>query len=444
MYSSVFRTLVFPALEWYSGTTIQQHLAALNKSQWWSKDQIAELQNKKLRMLIRHAYDNVPYYHRIFSQRGITPENIKTKEDLKKIPVLTKDDIRKNLPDLIARNTRPSDRIESHSSGSTGEPLKYYIDKRSYSAGWAQTFRCWSWAGFQLGDPYVKISLNPRTSMVKKIQDRVLQTKYVFAMGITDTTIAQEMEKIRAFNPKIIRNYASHMYTMAKLMEKNDIQYQGATVATTGSMLFPQYRNVIEKQFNCRVFDAYGGESTAVSFECEEHNGYHISDEDVIVEFLKEGEQVVPGERGRIVFTNLDNFAMPVIRYDIKDIGTYTDESCPCGRGLSLMKSVEGRDSDIIMTPSGDFIVVEYFVILFEYMAGVDQFQVIQDTLDHLTVKIIKNQQFTDEELHHIRNEIQKRAGPDVRIAIEFVQDIPVYGREGKRRLVLSHVPLKI
>ena len=444
MYSSVFRALVFPALEWYSGTTIHQHLAGLNKSQWWSKDQIAELQNKKLRMLIRHAYDNVPYYHRIFSQRGITPESIKTKEDLKKIPVLTKDDIRKNLPDLIARNIRPSDRIESHSSGSTGEPLKYYIDKRSYSAGWAQTFRCWSWAGFQLGDPYVKISLNPRTSMVKKIQDRVLQTKYVFAMGITDTTIAQEIEKIREFNPKIIRNYASHMYTMAKLMEKNNIRYQGATVATTGSMLFPQYRKVIEQQFNCRVFDAYGGESTAVSFECEEHNGYHISDEDVIVEFLKEGEQVVPDERGRIVFTNLDNFAMPVIRYDIKDIGTYTDESCPCGRGLSLMKSVEGRDSDIIMTPSGDFIVVEYFVILFEYMAGVDQFQVIQDTLDHLTVKIIKNQQFTDDELHHIRNEIQKRAGPDVRLTIEFVQDIPVYGREGKRRLVLSNVPLKI
>src|SRR4030043_19804 len=215
--------------------------------------------------------------------------------------------------------------------------------------------------------------------MVKKIQDRVLQTKYVFAMGITDSTIAQEIEKIREFNPKIIRNYASHMYTMAKLMEKNDIRYQGATVATTGSMLFPQYRTVIEKQFNCKVFDAYGGESTAVSFECEEHNGYHISDEDVIVEFLKEGEQVVPGERGRIVFTNLDNFAMPVI----------------------------------------------------------------QDTLDHLTVKIIKNQQFTDDELHHIRNEIQKRAGPDVRLTIEFVQDIPVYGRGSKRKTGPSQLPFK-
>jgi phenylacetate-CoA ligase len=444
MYSSVFRTLVFPVLELYSGTTIQKHLACLQKSQWWSREQIEELQNKKLRNLIRHAYDNVPYYHRLFSQLNITPESIKTKEDLKKIPILTKEDIRKNLPDLIARNSRKSDMIESHSSGSTGEPLKYYIDKRSYSSGWAQTFRCWSWAGFRLGDPYVKISLNPRTSAIKKIQDSVLQTKYVYAMGITDTSIAQKIENIREFHPKIIRNYASHMYAMAKLMEKNNIQYQGAAIATTGSMLFPHYRKVIEKQFNCKVFDAYGGESTAVSFECEEHNGYHISDEDVIVEFLKEGEHVVPDERGRIVFTNLDNFTMPIIRYDIKDIGTYTDESCPCGRGLSLMKSVEGRDSDIIMTPSGDFIVVEYFVILFEYMAGVDQFQVIQDKIDHLTLKIVKNPRFTDDELSHIRNEVQNRAGQDVRLTVEFVNDIPLAGREGKRRLVISKVPLKI
>jgi len=231
---------------------------------------------------------------------------------------------------------------------------------------------------------------------------------------------------------------------MAKLMEKNDIGFEGATVATTGSMLYPHYRAVIEKQFHGKVFDAYGGESTAVSFECEEHNGYHICDEDVIVEFLKEEEHVVPGERGRIIFTNLNNFAMPVIRYDIKDIGTYTDEPCPCGRGLSFMKSIEGRDSDIIMTPGGDFIVVEFFVILFEYISGVDQFQVTQECLDHLTIKIIKNLKFTDNDLHRIRNEVQKRVGADVHLVIEFVDEIPLSGRSGKRRLVISNVPLKI
>lgn len=444
MYSPVFRSVIFPALEFYSGTNIQHHLAELRKSQWWTKTQIEEHQTKKLRALILHAYDNVPYYHRIFSENGLTPDDIKTKDDLKKIPVLTKDQIRKNLPDLLAKNIRESERIEVHSSGSTGEPVKFFTDKKSYSAEWAQTFRCWEWAGYKVGDPYVKLSLNPRNSLRKRIQDIFLNCRYIYATGITEQSIIHEIEKIQKFNPKIIRNYASHMYTIAKLMEKTNIQYKGAAIATTGSTLYPHYRQVIEKQFNCKVFDAYGGEGTAVAFECEQHNGLHICDEDVIAEFLKNGEPVDSGEKGRIVFTNLNNYAMPFIRYDIKDIGIYSDELCPCGRALSLMKSVEGRDSDIIMTPSGDFIVVEFFVILFEYIQGVDQFQVTQERIDHLTIKIVKNQYFIDTDLTHIQNEIQKRVGADVDIEIKFVPDIPLSGRSGKRRFVISQVPLSL
>jgi len=444
MYSTVFRSVIFPALELYSGTTIQQHLAELRTSQWWSKGQIEELQNKKLRALVRHAYDNVPYYHTLFTQLGLTPQDIKTKSDLIKIPVLTKNDIRRNLPDLLANNIPKSKMIELHSSGSTGEPLRYYHDKNSYSADWANTFRCWEWAGYQLGDPYVKFSLNPRSSYIKNIQDLLLNCRYIYATGITENTIEREIENIRRSNPKIIRNYASHMYVVAKLMEKLNLQYDGAAVSTTGSMLYPHFRQAIEKQFNCKIFNAYGGESTAIAFECEEHEGLHICDEDVIVEFLKDGEHVTSGEKGRIVFTNLNNFAMPFIRYDIQDIGVYSDESCPCGRGLSLMKSIDGRDSEIVMTPAGDFIVVEFFFWVFEFIEGVDQFQVVQDRIDHLIVKIVKNQHFTDIDLNKIKNEIHKRVGSEVIIDTDFVNEIPLSGISGKRRFVISKVPLSI
>jgi phenylacetate-CoA ligase len=444
MYSPFFRSVIFPALELYSGTNIQQHLAELKKSQWWTKTQIEELQNKKLQALVHHAYENVPYYHRIFTQKGITPDDIKTKNDLKKIPVLTKDQIRKNLPDLLAKNIPESRRIEIHSSGSTGEPVKYYIDNNSYSADWAQTFRGWGWAGFQIGDPYVKLSLNPRKSYRKKIQDLFLNCRYVYAAGFTEQVIKAEIEKIHRFNPKLIRDYSSHLYTLARLMEKSNIQYNGAVVVTTGDMLYPHYRELIEKQFQCKIFDGYGGESTPIAFECEEHNGYHLCDEDVIVEFLADNENVAPGELGGIVFTNLENYAMPFIRYTIGDVGTYSDEACPCGRGLSLMKSIEGRDSDIVRTPSGDFIVVHFFTILFEYMEGVDQFQVTQERIDHLTVKIVKNQYFSDTDLNHIQNEIQKRVGADVDIEINFVNEIPLSGRSGKRRFVISKIPISL
>ena len=444
MYSSIFRTLIFPALEWYSGTTIKEHLAELRKSQWYSKAQIEELQNKKLRALVRHAYDNVPYYHKIFFQLGITPEDIKTKNDLKMIPVLTKDLIRKNLPDLLAKNIPKSKMIELHSSGSTGEPMKYYIDSRSYSADWAQTFRCWDWAGFRIGDPYVKISMNPRTTMVKKFQDTLFNTHYIYSPNIQEKNIVKEIMSIKKFNPIIIRGYASYMYSISKMMENMGIEYSGATIATTGDMLYPHYRESIEQQFHCKIFDGYGGEGTAVAFECEEHEGYHICDEDVIVEFLSEEESVSPGQLGRIVFTNLENYAMPFIRYDIGDIGTYSDESCSCGRGLSVLKSIEGRDSDLIITPGGDIIIVHFFTWLFEFIEGVDQFQIIQERIDHLAVKIVKNLQFTDNDLNYIKNEIHKRVGSDVKIEINFVNEIPLSGRSGKRRFVISNVPLSL
>lgn len=440
MHNAVFRSVIFPALERYSGTTIKQHLTELGKSEWWSKAQIEELQNKKLRALVRHAFDNVPYYHKIFTQRGITPDDIKTKNDLKKIPILTKDVIRKNLPDLLAKNIPKSKMIESHSSGSTGEPMKYYIDNRSYSADWAQTFRCWGWAGYRIGDPYVKISMNPRTTMVKKIQDITFNTRYLYAQNIHEKNIVKEIMSIEAFKPIIIRGYASYMYSISKMMEKMGVEYAGATVATTGDMLYPHYRECIEQRFHCKIFDGYGGEGTPVAFECEEHDGYHLCDEDVVVEFLAEMECVSPGELGRIVFTNLENYAMPFIRYDIGDVGTYTDEACPCGRGLSVLKSIEGRDSDLIITPGGDIIIVHFFTWLFEFIEGVDQFQVIQERIDHLTVKIVKNPQFTDNDLIHIKKEIQKKVGLDVTIEINFENEIPLSGRSGKRRFVISKV----
>jgi phenylacetate-CoA ligase len=363
---------------------------------------------------------------------------------LKKIPVLTKDIIRKNLPDLLAKNIPASKRIESHSSGSTGEPMKYFIDSNSYTADWAQTFRCWGWAGFQLGDPYVKISMNPRTTTAKKIQDILFNTSYTYAQTIQEKNIAREIAIIKKSHPVIIRGYASYMYSVSKMMEKMGVEYSGATVATTGDMLYPHYRQRIEQQFHCKIFDGYGGEGTAVAFECEEHEGYHLCDEDVITEFLTGGEMASHGELGRIVFTNLENYAMPFIRYDIGDIGTYSEESCSCGRGLSMLKSIEGRDSDLIITPDRDIIIVHFFTWLFEYIEGVDQFQIIQEKIDHLTVKIVKNLKFTDDDLNRIKNEIQKKVGPDVTIEINFVHEIPLSGRSGKRRFVISKVPLAL
>ena len=408
MYSVIYRNLIFPVMEFIKGTKIQKYLQWLNKTQWWKPRELEELQNKKLRTLIKHAYENVPYYHRLFKKLGLCPEDIKTKEDLQKVPILTKEDIRKNLPDLLARNISKLRFIEAHSSGSTGEPLKYYVDKLAYSMGWAQTFRCWSWVGYRLGDPYVKISLNPRTKLSKKIQDKLMRCVYIYSSGISKDNLISYLNKMK--NAKIIRSYASSIFMLANMIKEIGIDYKHIptpkAITTTGETLYDHWRKRIEEVFNCEILDGYGGESTPVAFECPMHEGYHICAESVITEILRDNEQVSPGEMGEVVITNLENWVMPFIRYKLNDLATPSDDQCNCGRGLPMLESVQGRDTDIVITPNGSFLVVHFFTILFEYIEGVDQFQVIQERIDKLKIKIVKNEKFTENDLRYIISQI--------------------------------------
>lgn len=342
---------------------------------------------------------------------------------------------------MVAKNIPSSRVMSAYSSGSTGAPLKYYLDKGSYSAGWAQTFRCWSWAGYGIGDPYVKIGLEERSSIRKNLQDFLMNTQYVGFSGIHRTNIRDIITQIRSFHPKIIRSNTDFIYPIAKMMEQEDLYYSGATVTTTASILFPHYRNLVEKQFNCRIMDAYGGEGTPVSFQCEKGEHYHIAEEDVIVEFMKEDEYVDEEEPGKIIITNLNNYAMPLIHYDLNDVGQFLEGTCSCGRNLPLMKSIEGRDNDIVKTASGELVPVHFFSYLFRDMPGVDQFQVIQERIDRIIFKIVKNPQFSEPDTIFITNKVRNKTGGQLAVDFQFVDDIPVSGRSGKRRYVISSVP---
>ena len=282
--------------------------------------------------------------------------------------------------------------------------------------------------------------IHPRKTLFKKIQDVLMNCTFICAFEISEDTVVDQIRRIRGANAKIIRGYPSWLYILANYMKKYGISdIQPSAVMTTGEILFPQYRKLIESQFNCKVFDGYGGENMPISFECEEHAAYHICEESVIVEFIKNGEAVAPGEVGEVIVTNLTNYAMPFIRYKIGDLSRPLDDFCSCGRGLSLMDSIEGRDTDIVITPDGRFLVGMFFFALFEEMEGVNQFQVIQESINEIKVKIVKNSRFKDSDVDFIIKEIQKSAGNNINIDIEFVDSIPL-PRSGKQRFVISKI----
>lgn len=430
-------------MELSQGTKIQKYLKFLEKTQWWKPEQLEDLQNKKLRALIKHAYRNVPYYYKLFKENGLKPDDIKTKEDLQILPFLTKDIIRKNLPDLKARNISKYRFMKHRSSGSTGEPLTFYLDKNAYTSGWAQTFRCWGWAGYKLGDPYVKMMIHRRESSIKKLQDYLMKCTFVCASNINDTTFMKQIDMIRRSKPKIIRGYVSWLYLLADCMKKAETTgIQPKAIMTTGEPLYPNFRKTIESQFNCKIFDGYGGEEIPVSFECEEHEEYHICEETTVAEFIKNNEPVSAGELGDIVLTSLDNYAMPFIRYKIKDLGIPSDSRCNCGRGLSTMKAIVGRDTDIVSTPNGNFLIGMFFVALFEDMDVIDQFQVIQESLYKLTIKLVKKSNFREQDLDHIKKSLRKAVGEEMELNFVFVDEISL-AKSGKKRLVISEIPPK-
>ncbi len=440
IYPYIANRLVFPIGDRILGTHIMKFLNELEEKQWWTPEKIKIEQDDKLNKLIKHSYENVPYWRKLFNKLKLRPSDIKTKDDLWKLPVLSKDDIRKNLDSMLAENFPKKRFIEKHSSGSTGEPLKYYVDKEKYSLSLASMFRFWEWAGYEFGQKWVRVQLWPHSKLSEKVLDKLARCTYIGTYKFDDEAIEKAALLIKRRKPKIIRGYTSAIYLIAKFMKENNLEkFMAQAVITTSETIFPHYRSLIEEQFDCKVYDIYGGEGMVLCGQCEKGN-YHIDDNNVIVELLgDDGNNAQSDELGNIIVTDLNNFAMPFIRYKIQDLGKPSDGICSCGRGLSLMGSVEGRDSDIIRTLDGKYLMVQFFVVFFEYLEGVEQFQVIQRELDEIEIKIVKNDKFTKKDMENIEKAIKEGGGEGLKVYFSFVDDIPVE-RSGKRRFIISEL----
>ena len=422
-----------------------RHLHLLGKSQWWKRSEIEKFQEERFQKLITHAYENTPYYHNMFRNLKLKPDDLKSIEDLQKLPILTKEDIRNNLGDLTAINYSKEELIPSATGGSTGEPMRFFIDKKWNAWNMAAAYREWSWAGYNFGDKVAYLwgapqDLSHQYELKTKIFNLIQRTIWLNAYYMTEKTLDEYLRILRKFNPKIINAYASAIYLMAKYMEKKGIEnIRPKAILTSCEMLFDYQRETIERAFNCEVFDYYSGRDTTLQAgECSLHSGYHLAIENAIIEFIKDDEHVAPGELGKIIITDLSNYAMPFIRYEIGDLGVPSDEMCPCMRGLPLMEKIVGRVTDTITTKEGKHIHGGFFTSLFFDTEGIKQFQFIQKKKDYAIFRIIKGEQYLQTELDTIIEKIYEQCG-DMKIDVEFVKSIPLT-KSGKCRLTISEV----
>ena len=420
----------------------------LMKSQWFTPSQLEELQKEKLRALLEHAYKNVPYYRKVFDTLGLKPTDIKDIEDLDKLPLLRKEDIRKNLPALTARNFSKKELIPMSTSGTTGSPLKLFKDKNEVACKDAARYRQFELFGFKPGDKIVSLSGHsfPQKHVFHGSFLRIVRNELIpYGYDTSEEKIEELVKKLREYNPKFIRGYPSALYLLAKYMENNGINDLRPKNIWAGYEIgYESQRKLIEKQFNCEVFDVFGLRESAIhSFECPEHVGYHVEAENGFIEILrKDGGHVSTGGLGAVVFTDFTNFATPLIRYLTEDVAIYAGKSCPCGRGLPLIiKLVEGRFSDCISTSEG-YVLPGAIVDLFSNVKTIKDFQVIQKTKERIFVKVVKEQDFSTNDTDFIINGMQKLVGYDIDVEMEYVDSVPLTA-SGKKRFVISETPSK-
>lgn len=420
-----------------------RYLSCLQKSQWFSSNKLKGIQKRRLRLLLQHAYNNVPYYHKLFKTRHLRPQNIRSIEELAKMPIISKEDFRDSFWEFVSRNFQTYRPRLNSTSGSTGEPFRYYLGREATAIANAALWRGWGYAGYRFGDKMAVLaglSLVPeKQSPFSQIISRTIFRKTKLpAINLRRNILKQYAKKIMRFKPKFIRGYPSSLYFFADFLKEEGLDdIRPKDILTTAEMLFPYQRKLLEEVFHCEVFDGFGAlDGGTTAFECEEHSGYHIAMEKTIMEFLDKNGNPVTGERGRIIATDLYNYAMPFIRYDTGDMGVLSDETCQCGRGLPLMKEILGRTTDILKFKNGSILSGPSLTLIFKDF-DIKQYQLIQRRDDSLSVKLIKGKTYTEEDTLRLHMILRKNIGEGVEIEFDFVDCIPTT-EIGKWKLIIS------
>lgn len=399
------------------------YLHKLRKTQWWARTEIEKLQEKKLKTILKHAYENVEFYHRRFRSEGIKPEDIKTVRDLKKLPRTTRFDLQRNFPTLVSRGVSIDKCRKYTSSGSTGTPVTVLSHGKTESYRAALFMRPFFENGLKMKDKMVRISASPPNE--KKWYEKLGLMRKVCLHP--NEPIKPAVKLLAKYKPEAVYGHSSYIYLLAKeIAETKNDRINPRLIFTTAELLTFTSRSFIESVFGLKIFDFYGCvEVERVAWECKKHVGYHMDIDSQVIEIVNDhDEQISPGERGEIILTCLYNYTMPLIRYEVGDTGVSIDDECPCGRGLPVMKSIEGRADKFIELPSGRLVPPTSFLDIDE-VPGIGQFQVIQQKKDRIVVKLVAGIGFLKTTPLQVQGLVERIVGDEVHVDIKLVDRIP-------------------
>lgn len=449
LYEKIAKHIFLPMYFCKTKNHSLKRLSELEKSQYLSVDAIKSKQISDLKKLLIHCYDNVPFYRLRFDSVGFNPTQFTDFSDLSCIPYLTKEDLQNNLHQLVARNFRKESLILDSSGGSTGKPTNFYRDVRRSTEGWADQVRHDRWCGWDLGEKRVLLWGAQREFDVQTSAKYMLVEKYIHrvfgfnAFDITENKILEYIYALKVIKPTMILAYANVAHLFASIIKNKNIDLSHLKLKgliCSAETLTVQKRMEIESAFSCKVLNRYGSREVGlVASECLCQSGLHIDSDSVYVEIEKSGRETVPDETGEIIVTDLWNYGMPFIRYQMGDVGSKSSQSCTCGRNLPIIKNIEGRVSDFIVDSKGGLVHGEYFTHLFYGLEGVDQFQLVQENIDRIRLRIVPGKNFVPSNLDPVVDKIKQCLGKDLIVDVEISESSFVEA-SGKFRFAISKV----
>jgi phenylacetate-CoA ligase len=425
------------------GSAFDLHLRELMDSERWSAAEIEACQNEKLQALIRYAYENVPYYRERWKSLKLTPEDIRCREDLPKLPVLTKEDVRANFDRMVSQSADRSKLVFRHTSGTTGKALHFYVSNAAIAFQWAVWWRHRLRFGVSQGAWHANFTGKRVVPLGQNMPpywrwNRPMHQALVTMHHLTPAKIGSVVEFLNSHPFEFYSGYPSiiHMLALHAMEAGLALSSPPRAVFTGAENMLDFQRRDIEKLTGAVLTDQYGcSEGCGNASQCPEFV-YHEDFEFGIVE----GVELQPGNPAKsILCTGFASHEFPFIRYEVGDTAVWQDDAkeCPCGRKSRVLLRIEGRRDDYVITPEGTWVM--RFDYVFKDLLNAKEVQIIQDRLGEITVRVVRRPAYSTNDEVTIRREMKRWISPTLEVQFEYVSEIERESN-GKFRAVLSRL----
>lgn len=431
-YNKILMNTVMPVADILMHTDIIYFYKKIIKMRQWSKEEYDNWQNIKLQMLLNHAYNNTVYYNNLFNKINIEPRDIKSRDDLKVIPVLTKNIIRDNFYDIIPKNINMIHYKKSSTGGSTGDPLVYYQDNKSWSFCNANNIINWERTGYQYGKKFIALGstslfVNKSSSLKHKIYYKLKNKIGLNGVNMSDEVCSDYVNLLQKEKINYIYGYASSIYLLAKYVLKKQEDVNIHACFTTSEVLKDSFRKTIKSAFDCNIVDCYGANDGGISAFARKKGFFEVGYNCIVRQ-----EEAYDNGIGPALLTDLFNYAMPLINYKIGDVIQIEEKNnINYPYNGQIINKVMGRTSELLTLANGRTLTGPGFTVLFSAIP-VEYYCIEKVDKNSLVCWIMKLPNFTESHEQIILETIQKQAGTGINIEIKETNQ-PFITKSGKR-----------